>query len=229
MAIDATKPSDTEDLVSSFAGYLREVRSKVNEIEQNETDDLLPSLSTAANADTSPTVSGVFGLKTANAGATTITFFDDGYSGQLIVLVAGDGNTTVQHDAGLIQLTSKSNVKLAAGETMVFILSSDIWREVGGFRRYSANEVITTYQMSINNSLVKANALGGAFTITTPDINTIPIGIPFVVKKVDSSENIVTVGTYGAELIDGAASLTIATPNESLMFVSDGINLIKIN
>ena len=50
---------------------------------------------TFAAGDATPSVAGGHVFKTANTGATTITMFDDGYTGQKITVIIGDANTTI--------------------------------------------------------------------------------------------------------------------------------------
>lgn len=226
MLLDTTKPTDG-DLLSTYAAYIREMRTKINEIDTAQTEDLLPSLSTADNADTSPSVTGVFGLKTVNAGATLISFFDDGYEGQVIILVAGEGNTTIQHDTGLIQLTSQANVKLLTGEALLFILSGTVWREVGGYKRTSMKTILTaTYQVIATDVALRVNAGSNAIEITLPPASGVSHGHTLRVKKTDSVEtNVVSMVRLGTDTINeltGAVVLTLQ--NESVSFVSDGIS-----
>ena len=82
---------------------------------------------TWASGDTTPSVLGGKAFKTANAGATTITFFDDGIEGQEITIVFGDANTT---------LTDGGNLALAGGFTsttndvMHLIYDGTVWCEI---------------------------------------------------------------------------------------------------
>lgn len=78
--------------------------------------------------DTTPSVldSGI--LSIANAGATTITNFDDGVTGQLIYLFFEDANTTVNRAncvlAGGVNFTSSAN------DILVLIKTATVWAEV---------------------------------------------------------------------------------------------------
>ena len=67
-----------------------------------------------------------------------------------------------------------------------------------------------------------AQATGGAFSVTLP---TAPVVYRVVtVKKNDTTTNLLTIATPGAELIEGAATLPMSTPLESRSFVFDGTN-----
>lgn len=59
--------------------------------------------------DTTPSVAGISYMSIANAGATTITQFDDGIAGQRLVLTFSDANTTI----------SRANAYLAGGVNFV--------------------------------------------------------------------------------------------------------------
>jgi hypothetical protein len=69
--------------------------------------------STATDADTTPSVANKSTLYLLNTGATSITALDDGADGQLVELVAGNGNTTLVHSAALT-LTGSTNIALTA-------------------------------------------------------------------------------------------------------------------
>jgi hypothetical protein len=65
---------------------------------------------TFADLDATPDVSGGSHFKTANTGATTITDFDNpNASGQQIVVLIEDANTTIQ------DLSNGSNIRLQGG------------------------------------------------------------------------------------------------------------------
>lgn len=69
--------------------------------------------------------------------------------------------------------------------------------------------------------LVIANPTVAGFTITAPRAED-HAGEVFAVKNASASTNAITIDAQGAELIDGAGSVTITTARESLTFVSDG-------
>ena len=226
MPIDASSPTES-DLLSTHAAYIREVRTKINEIDAAQTNDLLPGLATAANADTSPSVTGVFGLKTANAGATLISFFDDGYEGQVVALVAADANTTIQHDTGLIFLATQANVKLVDGEAMLFILEGGVWHELGGYKRTTMKSISNaTYQILASDVALKVNAGGAAVALTLPAASSVSHGYQVRVKKTDSVEtNDVSINRLGADTINTFTTpVTLTLQNESMSLVSDGIS-----
>ena len=82
-----------------------------------------------ANADTTPSV-GVGQLFVfANAGATNVTNFDDGGNGQEI-LVRGNGNTTLVHNASLLKLRGAANVTPGVDGVLTLRRIAGIWVEV---------------------------------------------------------------------------------------------------
>lgn len=78
--------------------------------------------------DTTPSVldSGI--LSISNAGAVTITQFDDGVTGQIIYLIFEDANTTINRAncvlAGGVNFTSSAN------DVLVLIKTATVWAEV---------------------------------------------------------------------------------------------------
>ncbi len=65
---------------------------------------------------------------TANASATTITNFTNGYLGQEIRILANDANTTIQHNAGLI-LRGGANYVMSNGDILSLHRQGSLWRE----------------------------------------------------------------------------------------------------
>lgn len=85
---------------------------------------------TAADGNTTPSVSGIRGLLTDNTAPTSITYFSNGEAGQSLVVEAGDGNTTVVNGSTL-QLLSGSNWTPASGDRKQFFTVDGVtWKEV---------------------------------------------------------------------------------------------------
>ena len=223
--MDATRPTETE-LLSEYAALIREVRAKVNEIDAAQTADLLPGLETFSNADTTPSVAGGFAFATGNAGATTVTYFDGGYEGQVIAVVAGDADTTIQHDTGLVFLTSQANVKLLSGEAMLFMLQNSIWHEIGGYKRTSMKTITAaTYAILTTDVALKCNAGGNAITNTLPLAASVSHGHTVKMKKTDSTANVVSTVRQSSDTINDATdAIELTLQNESVSFTSDGVS-----
>ena len=68
-------------------------------------------------------------FNTANSVATTITNFLNGYTGQVIYVLANDTNTTVQHN---VNITLQGGVNFVMGNGAILTLRKDptVWREV---------------------------------------------------------------------------------------------------
>ncbi|MEY3459772.1 MAG: hypothetical protein RL215_2929 [Planctomycetota bacterium] len=78
-----------------------------------------------------------------------------------------------------------------------------------------------TYTVTKSDDIVLCNASGGAFTVTLPSAvgNT---GRQFVVKRLNSGSNAVTVAAAGGQTIDGAATVTLSSQYQVITLVSDG-------
>jgi hypothetical protein len=74
---------------------------------------------------------------------------------------------------------------------------------------------------------VICNAAGGAFTVTLPDSTTVA-GQRYLIKKTDTTANIVTVNTTSSQTIDGVLTRKIGLFNDYLIVLSDGANWIVI-
>lgn len=90
-----------------------------------------------------------------------------------------------------------------------------------GKRRVATTTKTTAYTATLDDYLIRCDATSAAFTITLPAASTSG-GVTFVVKKVDSTANAVTVDANAAELIDGAATQSLSTQNASYTIICDG-------
>jgi hypothetical protein len=77
--------------------------------------------------------------------------------------------------------------------------------------------------LGVNHHIVLVNASGGARTITLPDATTCA-GRQYVIKKIDSSTNAVTITPQSGQTIDGQPSISITTQYDYRRVVSDGAN-----
>jgi len=122
--------------------------------------------------------------------------------------------SSISHD-GVDQTTVDSDdhhTKPTDGDGIEDI--SDTWRTQNVTARTSAHS-------AGEQDIVLADASGGTFTVTLPPATT---DIDVTVKKIDSSENGVTIATPNSETIDGDSSRTITSQWVSREIVSDGSN-----
>lgn len=72
--------------------------------------------------------------------------------------------------------------------------------------RPDARSVTATGDIALGDDIVLVATAGGAVTLTLPKLDT-AYGKVYHIKKTDASANNVTVDGFGAETIDGAATL----------------------
>lgn len=86
-----------------------------------------------------------------------------------------------------------------------------------------ANRTVSTNDSIISDDYtIFANASGGNITLTLPDASTVD-GKIFIIKKIDSSTNTVTIDT-GGENIDNNSTLVISNENDAKKLQSDNTN-----
>jgi len=73
-------------------------------------------------------------------------------------------------------------------------------------------------------NVINCDASGGAFTVTLLAAATAGDGATIVIKKTDSSANVVTVDADGTETIDGELVQNIVEQYDSIMIACDGSN-----
>ncbi len=84
--------------------------------------------------------------------------------------------------------------------------------------------VTAAYLISGLDMVVLADATTAAFTITLPDASVVGAGRKFVVKKIDSSVNAITLACTGAQTVDGNTSVLARSKNDVFQVISDGSN-----
>lgn len=92
---------------------------------------------------------------------------------------------------------------------------------------FPVSEVTSNYTMAINDSLILADATGGAFTVTLKPAAECKCKL-VVIKKTDASANSVTVDGDGSETIDGATTDSLASQYDVVRLMSDGTQWLKV-
>jgi|TARA_Y100000296_G_C5171878_1_gene257742 hypothetical protein len=93
------------------------VKGTVFELSDSNNQDLVST--TITDGDTTPTVAAAQLLTTANTSATTITDFDDGGQGQVILLVINDANTILNFSTGSLKGNGGVDRLMASGESVI--------------------------------------------------------------------------------------------------------------
>jgi hypothetical protein len=95
--------------------------------------------------------------------------------------------------------------------------------QVGGSVAVGVSTKTANYTAGTSDYVLLCNATGGAFTITLPS----PAGATgriYVIKRISSGSNTVTIGTTsGASTIDGAATYSLSSQYSSVELSTDGI------
>jgi hypothetical protein len=77
------------------------------------------------------------------------------------------------------------------------------------------------YTITANESLIRANSAGGAFTLTLPNSTTVS-GKQYIIKKISSDANAVTVTGVSSQRLDDMLGYNIYNRYEALSIVSFG-------
>jgi hypothetical protein len=83
--------------------------------------------------------------------------------------------------------------------------------------------VTDNYTMTDLNLMILANATSTAITVTLQTAAARP-GRRIIVKKTDSSNNLVTIDPAGSETLDGATTIALSQVNAVREYISDGTN-----
>jgi len=106
---------------------LEQFSNLIDELHRYNYENARLSVITFPNGDTTPDVQDGMVFKTANAGATTITTFDNGFVGQKITIILGDANTTIADTDNIIL---KSAYTSLTNDSIRFSYDGTNWREI---------------------------------------------------------------------------------------------------
>ena len=81
---------------------------------------------------------------------------------------------------------------------------------------------ITAAYSIVDETVILADATGGAFAVTLPPSNSETINRDVHIKRLNAGVNAVTITAAGTDTIDGAATQVLAIQYTSLHMVADG-------
>lgn len=89
-------------------------------------------------------------------------------------------------------------------------------------RYLSVRNITTTAGGLTTDRFISADASSAGFTYTLPEGSTLTTGHEIIVKKTDSTLNVLTISDYDSELIDEQGTTSLNTPQESVALVWNG-------
>jgi hypothetical protein len=172
------------------------------------------------------TIAGYTSLK------ITSTFNSSTSARARLGFVANSDTETFLNSGPAIDMLYNGNVTLVWGTGNLLVgngldngnklqVNGSAW--INGSFHSPIKTVTSAYTLTSSDSTVLANASSAAFTVTLPDATTCN-GREYVIKKIDSSTNAVTVGVTGTQTIDGASSYSLALQNKYVAVQSNGSN-----
>lgn len=78
------------------------------------------------------------------------------------------------------------------------------------------------YTAKAEDTVIFVNPTGGAFSVNLPSRGLSQPGKVYLIVNVSTSTTAVTIETEGAELINGAASVTLNASREAILVIADG-------
>jgi hypothetical protein len=175
----------------------------------------------------------------SSAASDSLDTINGGAAGLITLLrIANDGRNVVITQAGNILTPTGGSVTLdTTGQFAILVYDAGLskWLAMvttayavqagnnyfaGGIRhQYNALSANTTLDASYY--MANVDAAGGAITITLPTAVGIA-GQTFIVRRVNSGANAVTVDGDGSETINGAATYSLTAQYQSVSIMSDG-------
>jgi len=128
--VDFIELDDTPSSYSGQAGKLVSVKSAEDGVEFTSSPALTrwtTTIQTFADGDTTPSVAGGMVFKTNNSSSTTITNFDDGVEGQVIWVIFGDSNTTIDFTDTNLKGNNGSDWSPSQGDHMTCVYDGTNW------------------------------------------------------------------------------------------------------
>lgn len=95
-----------------------------------------------------------------------------------------------------------------------------------GLHHFAVANKTANYTATSTDHEIRCDASGGAFTITLPSTSgtNIDTGKRYIVKKVDSSSNAVTIATTSSQTIDGVTTKSLSSQYQTLEVQNNGTN-----
>lgn len=98
----------------------------------------------------------------------------------------------------------------------------------GAVAKYAMAAKTANYTLVNTDNVVTGDASSAAFTLTLPTAAS-NAGRIFLLKKIDSSVNAITIATTSSQTIDGVTTRKLCTKNEFYKVVSDGTNWLILD
>ena len=80
-----------------------------------------------------------------------------------------------------------------------------------------------SHSLTEDDNVIFANAVSGGVTVDVYNTSS-NAGAMVTIKKIDTTDNVVTITTVGADVIDGQAEFYLQAPYDSVTLVTDGGN-----
>lgn len=120
--------------------------------------------------------------KTANTGATTISDFDDGFTGQIITVLIDDANTTIDFTASGLIGNGGSDWSPASGDSMRCVYDGTDWYCQISAAGSGLNNVVedTTPQLGgnldVQANVINTSTVNGGITLTPNGTGNVTLG-----------------------------------------------------
>lgn len=139
-----------------------------------------------------------------------------GTSGKVIVAVPGGETVNGVSTVTMIRLRSGG----------IFTSNAGAWSGPITDQPFATFSKSTTYTVAVENygRTIKADASGGAFTVTLPAASAAGDGFEITIIKTDSTTGVVTIDGDGTETINGATTVGLAFQWQSAKVRCDGSN-----
>lgn len=180
------KPADDEEnWGASVRASFDDIDTYITALKDMQFDEVA-----ITSADATPSISGYAIVEFTHSSAQDIDDFDDGVDGQLLLVTAKNGNTTLKHDGTAIDHADEADITLNADDWVMYKLESTTWREV--FRTRPALSLATgtigTSQIAtgaVDQAAIGADAVGlselkyTSAVVSLSTTQTLGIGLAF--------------------------------------------------
>jgi len=97
---------------------------------------------------------------------------------------------------------------------------------VMGAPEYEVATLTTTGSVPADDYMIEADSTIGVMTLTLPSLSTVSLGKAYVVMRT-AGINLVTIDTFGADLINGVTSVTLPAVYDSVRLVAGTTEWLK--
>lgn len=139
------------------------------------------------------------------------------------IQVAGQSDVVADSTTDTLTLVAGTNVTITTNAATDTITINSTGGGGGSPDVITRDVITTTTTLTTSHYYIAADATSGSFSLNLPAASTVTERV-YIIKKIDSSANTVTVDPNSTETIDGSTTVVLSQQYQTIWIVSNGSN-----